>query len=627
MTQHEDKHKTSRTAEPEQAWLSARPENLTDPERPFAEIRKNVNDALRVLYTHRWSFFLPACVAATIVFTMSLYYPRTYMATTSFERRNDPVMMNLRLREGTGSFELWRSTMAKDLTSLGVMAEVVERLGMTKDLPRNEDGELTAEAVRQRNSIALNLASGIAVTYKGPNEHVDFVTLTYTGADHITGRKVLDEVKKAYIRWTEERIRDLLLDQHAYFSAEAEQAFERLTELRLRETELRIANPLINPENPSQLNTELTQRQIDQQNLELRRREYEAELSRERQLLGAAMASAALSALGGQPGDAAGGGPDAAGPAMSAAAARLFNEIRRLEGEIAALRSSRGMTDEHPELLALSRKRDWYQGQLDRQLESDAADPAEPVAVETLASTIIPAPPVRDDAERARIRVTMSAIEQKLKEVDLSMAANARTISELEAAGRNLHAFQEAHGAVREQVRVAEKQYTDLKEQSRQLEPAMRANEAGKLCKFIDQEAARGGVIPVSPKAATVFTLALMVALGTGAIFVLLAEVFDHVYRNSGQVARSLGLPILESIDEIITTNDRRKQVLRRTVLAPLIVALTLTMTAGTAGLAFVSIERPWIFEKIKKVPDRITSYLARADVSHDAHTAFLREG
>jgi hypothetical protein len=618
VTQHQDKSKPTRPTEPEQTWLSSRPENLTDTERPFAEIRKNVNDGLRVLYTHRWSFFMPACVAATIVFALSLYYPRTYMATTSFERRNDPVMMNLRLREGTGSFELWRSTMAKDLTSLSVMAEAVERLGMTRSLAHDEAGELTPEAIRQRNSLALSLASNISVTYRGPNEHVDFVTLTYTGADHVMGRKVLDEVKKAYIRWTERRIHDLLMDQHTYFSAEAAAAFVKLNEARQRETELRIANPLINPENPSQLTTELTQREIDQKNLELRRREYETELSRERQLLGAAMASAVAALppeLGGENGHT---GLQISGQYVSAAASQLAEEIRRLKDEILLLRSTKGMTKEHPSVQELVRKRDWYQEQLDAQLASDATNPPAAGTPESLASTILPAPTLRDDAERARIRVNMSAIEQKLKEVDLTLAANARVIQDLDAARRNIHAFQEEYAVVKEQVRVADKVYTDLKEQSRQIEPAMRANEAGKLCKFIDQEAARGGVIPVSPKAATVFTLALMVALGTGAIFVLLAEVFDHVYRNSGQVSRSLGLPILESIDEIITNVDRRKQMIRRTVLAPLMVAITLTLTVGTAGLAYVSIERPWVFDKIKKVPGRISSYLAQTESGED---------
>lgn len=593
-----------------------RPDAATDHDRPLAEIRKNVNDVVRILYVHRWAFFLPFCAAATTVFVLSLSYPRTYSATASFERRNDPVMMSLRLREGTGSFELWRSTMAKDLTSVKVLAEAVERLGLARGAARDEHGALTPQGVKQRDAIAAAYAGEINVNYKGPNQHIDFVQLSYTGADPIVGRKLLDEVKKAYIRWTEERIRELLEDQHAYFSAAAGEAFQRLNESRQRETELRMAHPSINPEQPSQLNGELTQRQLEQKNLELRRREYDAELERERQFLAASDAAVAIDAppvLPAQPGEEG----RAVNLATSTRAAHWAAEIRRLRDEMLALQSARGMTEEHPEIQALMTKRAWYQQQFERQVAHDAGALAAGAACDgdapgTLAATILPeAPAARPNAERTRTLLTIAAIEQKTMEVDLAMQANAASIDELAAAKRNIAAFQEKFSAVREEVKTAEKRYAELQEQANELEPAMRANEAGKLCKFIDQESARGGIIPVSPKTTTIFMLALMVGFGTGAIFVLLSEVFDHIFRSTGHVARSLGLPILETIDEIVTMADRRRQMVRRTVLSPLAVMVLLGMAGGSASLAYISIERPWLYDRVRALPHRAAEMFA----------------
>ena len=74
-------------------------EPMGDEDRPFADIRRTIHDVLRLLSLHRWAFFVPFSVVACAVFILSLYYPRTYRASSSFERRNDPVMMNLASNE------------------------------------------------------------------------------------------------------------------------------------------------------------------------------------------------------------------------------------------------------------------------------------------------------------------------------------------------------------------------------------------------------------------------------------------------------------------------------------------------------------------------------------------------
>ena len=92
-----------------------RNETVQDDDRPFAEMRKNINDVLRMITLHRWVFFIPFCLVSCSAFIASLYYPRTYQAKTSFERRNDPVMMNLPMSAGAASFKYFRNTMVRDL--------------------------------------------------------------------------------------------------------------------------------------------------------------------------------------------------------------------------------------------------------------------------------------------------------------------------------------------------------------------------------------------------------------------------------------------------------------------------------------------------------------------------------
>ena len=97
--------------------------------------------------------------------------------------------------------------------------------------------------------------------------------------------------------------------------------------------------------------------------------------------------------------------------------------------------------------------------------------------------------------------------------------------------------------------------------------------------------------------------LALFAGVGAGVFFVVLAEIFDNVYRSSGRVARSLGLPMLESIDEIVTPQDRRHLFLRRVVLIPLVVVCFIGLTGLTGSMAYLSLEQPSTYQRIIKIP------------------------
>jgi hypothetical protein len=85
--------------------------------------------------------------------------------------------------------------------------------------------------------------------------------------------------------------------------------------------------------------------------------------------------------------------------------------------------------------------------------------------------------------------------------------------------------------------------------------------------------------------------------------FVILAEVLDHVYRSSGQVARGLGLPMLEAIDEIVTGNDRRRMVVQQAVVTPLVIVMCVGLTGLTCSMAYLSLTRPWTYQRIRNIP------------------------
>jgi hypothetical protein len=500
--------------------------------------------------------------------------------------------------------------MVQDITSPEVVSEAVENMGLTKDFERNADGTLTAPGLRRRDSLARGLGSTVNVGWKMPSPHIDIIKLTYTGPEPQLGKQLVDAVKKAYIRRAMGWIQVFLEDQQVFFRREADSAFTEWGEAKQRMTVLLMANPYVDAANPSAITTELAQRQTQKRNLRLRRSEHEAEGLAQKQLLAVSSpegvpAGHVIANLGDQVGSEV---------PLSAEATLLREEILAVEEQLASLRTSRGMRDEHPEIKDLLAKRVWLDGRFAHQRDLDRqfsqanrgvkGEPLTKVVLKTLKQQ-------QRDAERVRSQVLMNAIEAKIKEIDLETRDNEAVIAQLSQAKKTFHDFQKKHAALKEEIESARSKYRTNEGTLRSLDPALTAIRQGKLLKFFEEQPARCSTVPVSPKTTTVFLLAIMAGIGAGALFVILAEVFDHVLRSASHVSRSLGVPILETIDEIVTARDRRRNLIRHVVITPLLVALGFCLTTGTASLAYLSIERPSSYKRILSVPENAAHFFA----------------
>lgn len=575
----------------------ARPDSFSEDDRPLAEIRKNIHDALRMVSLHRWAFFVPFSVVTCTAFILSLSYPRTYRASTTFERRDDPVMLSLQTSAAAMGFKQFRSTVVRDLRSAAYMSEVVQELGLPGVDERTEDGALTEAADRRRTALARSLAGTLSVRVASPSVQLDIITITYTGPDPAIGRKLVDQAKRTYIRRTMKWIHDdFLTRQREYFQQEATEAQRELLVARRQEQDLRLENPLVDPANPGTISLKLAQLDMERRELLLRQREYRADRSAIEQML-AAVEAATVDRLGVLDKEK----PITTQTPLSAEARALTARIRTLDNQVANLRSTRGMTDQHPEVASILKERAALTRRLEqpRDRDQEAIFVALPPAVATTTPIDLAA-----RSERARLLTQLAAQEDKLKEIDISLQTN-QLNSEEHAHAKDLFAqkqteFAELLGDITQAGQRQRKALATVAS----IQPAITAFERGRLLLFSEGSPARGGSRPISPKASTVVLLALFSGLATGIVFVVLAEVFDHVFRTSSQVARGLGLPLLESIDEIVTAHDRRRRLLQRAVLTPIVVTCFVTLTLLTGAMAYLSIERPATFEKLRKFPE-----------------------
>lgn len=585
----------SNSARPVSTTAPGRSELPQEDDRPFAEIRKNVGDVVRMIVLHRWMFFVPFCMVSSAAFVASLRYPRLYTASTSFERRNDPVMMNLPMSAGAASFKFFRNTMVQDLTSVETLGEVVEVLGLIPNPSRNDDGTYTEAAAKQRDSLARSLASTLTVTTTSPSELVDIIKIAYTGADPTIGRRLVDQVKRTYIRRTMEWIQSFLVRQRDYFLAEQQEVEKTLLQAQREETQLKLSNPFVNPSDPSAVALKLSQLEAERRELLLRRREYESELSVLKQTLAAV-------------------GPTSIdeSPAIESPPTWFDSDLYRMSTEIAAidrdiqkLRETRGMTDQHPEIQEKLAQRRRIEEQLaGRPVHSEAPDVASfaPLTVPRTSSVQAILPGAQ--ADRARLMVQAAAQESKLKDIDISLQSNEEALAAIRKAKDELFERQEEFASAAQAVSKAKERYAQLESTVAEIEPAIKAVEQDRLLQFSEGPSARGSMIPVSPRASTVMLLGTVAGLVAGVICVILGELFDNVFRSSGQVARSLGLPMLEAIDEIVTAQDRRKSLIRRLVVSPVLVLSCMAMTVLAGSMAYLSISQPWTYQSLRKIPN-----------------------
>ncbi len=579
----------------------------TDDDRPFAEIRKILHEGLGILTLHRWAFLVPCCLAASTVFVLSLYKARTYSAQASFERRANPVISDLPTNAVTEAYNYFRSTMVRDLKSVECMAEVVENLGLTEDFERNADGTLTAASIKRRDSLARSLAGRLRISPKTVSPHVDLIHITYTGSDPQIGKKLVNEMKKTYIGHTIEWMARYLEDKHEYFSKEADEAMEEVRRTGRKQTDQLLQYPHVNPTDPTTIVTRQAQLEVERRELLLRKREYQAQLAAERQMLVAV----------GQPFPEDSENVDRGNtiiPAESLSSkARGFSaRIDTLVSEIEMLRATRGMTDQHPEIKERLGQLKWLEASYDRQCELDGRQTV------TNGSIIASTPRAGTDwttrrlqQDREKLNIQIAAQESKIREIEISLEANELALSQVRQAKQDVYQKQEEFATMRAEVTKAKNRYNRLDSILSAIGPAIEAIKEDQLLQFVEASPTYGSSKPVSPEAMNIVLLAALAGIGAGAVFVVLAEVFDNVYRSAGQVTRSLGLPILEAIDEIVTAEVRRRGVVQRLVITPLLLGCLVGVTGLTGSMAYLSLERPGTYQKIKSIPARALKLIA----------------
>jgi len=105
--------------------------------------------------------------------------------------------------------------------------------------------------------------------------------------------------------------------------------------------------------------------------------------------------------------------------------------------------------------------------------------------------------------------------------------------------------------------------------------------------------------------------ICLAIGAAAGVLVVLIVELMDRTYRTAKQLRTSLGIPVIEGIEEILSRAARQKRLLRRLVLVPAAAGVAIGLVLVTGSMAYLSIERPSDYELLKESPQRLYHVVA----------------
>jgi hypothetical protein len=264
----------------------------------------------------------------------------------------------------------------------------------------------------------------------------------------------------------------------------------------------------------------------------------------------------------------------------------LLEEIQRLRDQIHEGMTVKEMMPAHPDIVRLREQVALRQDELERE----PSTVPESLSPESNASRIAAANETQRQIDKLRGRLTgkehrLGAIVDRLSEIDRMRAlatehrqAYHKTKAELARMTSELESWQ------KEIAPVSQVLYLDNKDRA---------------VRFAGLKTAWVSNAPVTPKLSLVMLICVGIGAAVGVLSVLIAELVDHSYRTAKQLTTSLGLPVIESIDEIMTMAAARKRALRKLLVMPTVATAAFAALISTGALAYLSLSNPARYEGI----------------------------
>lgn len=519
--------------------------------------------------TKRWTLFLfPALVVMVAVCLASFKIERVYQAEAKFRRMNDVAMGNSQEGMGARQLDAVRMTYQYDLRGKAAVSQLIDDLGLAKDLPHTADGALTAEGQILKNELIRSMQGRLGLSFDNATEQLDDITVSFIDKDRELAPRVVNQLVENYIRKTKQELNEVLLKAKVFFDKESERYRNKVQELENKKLRFGMQNPGLMPDDPSSVQTKLIESRA-----RLTAVTQELEVARER--------SGALEVwVNTQPETI-----DRPIRGENPALRELLNRKTAAENDLDRDLTFFRRTEDHPSVKS-NRARI-------AEIEKKIVDTEAQIQLSNQSEQN----PARIEAMRdlQLLRGTTTALDRQREELTAQ-------VDQLEVLSRNFFAVRSEYTKIDRELEEATEQARFWEDKLRNTQIALSAefNEKGMRLSFQQRaEVAK----PSSPKLAKVLAAALVLGCAVGGAMVILSELLDSSFRNADQAMDDLKLPVLGAVSEIVSPAQAFRRRIVQFAVYPALATIMVMVLLVTFWLIHLSLEDTVRFEQMVSSP------------------------
>lgn len=550
------------------------------------DFRHTLEVVWRVVRHRRWFFIFPFCIVSCLALVCSLYVPRWYTGSTVVKREQDPVFANMMGASWTHPYANIRDQMPAELKDIEGIEEVLNDLGLPEGSGRSASGELNPVDRAARRVLAQEIARGLSVQGLTSSAYcdVDAIKLKLRDAKHLPD--ILRGIRDRYVRVAKVKTVELLRDVEQFFRTESEKCRSELSGYNQRLVEYELKYTGIDPDAADPTRAEQMTLVVERVDLERRLDSLNAKRNQiERRLADLVNAASAAAA-----GEAAG---ENVAYAPNLRYSELLREIRILQRQIAENKTLRGMTEEHPVIR-----------QLQMSLALRRQELAEVPAKLTVAQTLDHVDDVvAGETLGRRLKRQVADNEAKAVGVASRLAAVRDQIATLNRGRAITAGARQDYVELKQEAAVVRAELDSWQQNLGPIEHIFMLEDRERTIHFSTAQEVATVTRPSSPDAKLVMLICFAIGAAVGVLFVLFTELMDQSYRTVKQLKSSLGIPVIESVDEIVTEALRRQRVIRYCVLRPAAALVCVSVMVIAGLMAYLSIEDPGGYETLRSAP------------------------
>jgi uncharacterized protein involved in exopolysaccharide biosynthesis len=532
---------------------------------------QNFREWMRIAFRHRKKFYFPAVTVMIVVILASHRLPRTYTAEAKFQRFNDQTLVQVANRPIQQTLASVRRTLQEEIRGQPAIEQLVEDLQLTRGLPRTPEGELTPEGVRAKYALVKQIQSRVRVGYDINSEQMDQIRVIYSGPERELVPRIANRIVESYVSRTRQQLDEMLLSAKTFFQREVDEMQRRVAELQRAKLEFEMRYPDVSPESPLSIQNRTVELTARQSTLASRLDEAKARKAELQVFLERIPEFAPRSAL-------------IRTPEMDELSSRKVQLESELEVQLLELRR----TEEHPAVKTLRRRLADVNTRIQKlQQEQGGSDTQKQMY----------------NPDRLQFDEKLHALDGEIKSLNTQLAEVTKSLEQYEDLRRNFFKVRDDYEKIKSDLAEATTRLDFWDQNLRNTTTAWTIEQRNAGVRIRIWQRAQDVTTPSSPNMLRIVGVAVMLGLGVGVLFVLAAELMDHSFRSVEHAVDELKLPVLGTVNEIITPEEAFRRKVFNLGLYPALGGIMLLVLLISLAAANLSLSKPEQFEQLKSSP------------------------